>query len=128
GGGPGPQGGSQLSPWFGVTPTTVDNFGISEVHIFSPIAVNSLRLGWNRFSQFQKGRDANVDPATIGLNTGVGPESFGIPEMHIVSNSGRFAKLGLQGGAGGRVATSFQVADELTVTRGKHSMQIGVNF
>jgi len=128
GGGPGPGGGSQLSPWFGVTPTHVANFAISEVHSFSPRLINTLRLGYNRFSQFQKGRDANVDPSTIGLNTGVGPESFGIPEIDIGSNSGRFANLGLQGGAGGRVATSFQVADELNLARGKHSMQIGFNF
>jgi hypothetical protein len=129
GGGPGPQGGSQLSPWFGVTPTTVDNFGISEVHIFSPNAVNSLRLGWNRFSQFQKGRDANVDPASIGLNTGVGPESFGIPEFDIGgSGPGRYSNLGLQYGAGGRVATTFQVADDFSLTHGPHALKFGFNF
>jgi Carboxypeptidase regulatory-like domain len=129
GGGPGPQGGSQLSPWFGVTPTTVDNLGLSEVHIFSPIAVNSLRLGWNRFSQFQKGRDADVDPATIGLNTGVGPESFGIPEFDIGgSGPGRYSNLGLQYGAGGRVATTFQVADDFSYTHGAHALKFGFNF
>ena len=85
GGGTGPGGGSQLNPWFGVTPTHAANFAISEVHIFTPNLLNTLRLGYNRFSQFQEGRDANVDPATIGLNTGVGPESFGIPEIDIGS-------------------------------------------
>ncbi|MGA8144502.1 MAG: carboxypeptidase-like regulatory domain-containing protein, partial [Candidatus Acidiferrales bacterium] len=35
GGGPGPGGGSQLDPWFGVTPTVADNFAISEIHVFS---------------------------------------------------------------------------------------------
>ncbi len=79
GGGPGPGGGSQLSPWFGVTPTVADNFAISEVHLFNPGLINTLRLGWNRFSQFQKGRDANVNPATIGFNTGVGPEKLRHP-------------------------------------------------
>jgi hypothetical protein len=128
GGGPGPGGGSQLSPWFGVTPTHVANFAISEVHIFSPSLINTLRLGYNRFSQFQKGRDANVDPATIGLNTGVGPESFGIPEIDIGSGSGRFSNLGLQYGDGGRVATSFQVADDFSWSRGAHSIQLGFNF
>jgi hypothetical protein len=129
GGGPGPGGGSQLNPWFGVTPTTVDNFGISEVHIFTPDAVNSLRLGWNRFSQFQKGRDANVDPASIGLNTGVGPESFGIPEFDIGGTGpGRYSNLGLQYGAGGRVSTVFQVADDFSLTRGRHALKFGINF
>ena len=129
GGGPGPGGGSQLSPWFGVTPTHVANFAISEVHIFSPSIINTLRLGYNRFSQFQKGRDFNVDPASIGLNTGVGPESFGIPEFDIGgSASDRFANLGLQYGAGGRVATTFQVADDFNLTHGAHAFKFGFNF
>jgi len=129
GGGPGPGGGSQLSPWFGVTPTHVANFAISEIHIFSPNIVNTLRLGYNRFSQFQKGRDANVDPASIGLNTGVGPESFGIPEFDIGgSASDRFANLGLQYGAGGRVATTFQVADDFNLTHGSHALKLGFNY
>ena len=128
GGGPGPGGGSQLSPWFGVTPTRVTNYAISEVHIFAPNLINTLRLGYNRFSQFQKGRDANVDPSTIGLNTGVGPESFGIPEIDIGNGSNRYSNLGLQGGAGGRVATSFQVADDFNWNRGKHSITFGFNY
>lgn len=130
GGGPGPGGGSQLSPWFGVTPTVADNFAISEVHIFNPNLLNTLRLGWNRFSQFQKGRDADVNPSTIGLNTGVGPESYGIPEIDIGSGSAsdRFANLGLQYGAGGRVATSYQVADDVSLTHGAHALKFGFNF
>ena len=130
GGGPGPGGGSQLGPWFGVTPTVADNFAISEVHIFSPNLINTLRLGWNRFSQFQKGRDADVNPSTIGLNTGVGPESYGIPEIDIGSGSApdRFANLGLQYGAGGRVATSYQIADDFSLTHGAHALKFGFNF
>src|SRR5215467_1694895 len=81
GGGPGPGGGSQLGPWFGVTPTVADNFAISEIHIFNSSLIHTLRLGWNRFSQFQEGRDADVNPTTIGFNTGVGPESYGMPEV-----------------------------------------------
>jgi len=129
GGGPGPGGGSQLNPWFGVTPTHADNFAISEVHLFSPGLINTLRLGWNRFSQFQKGRDADVNPATIGFNTGVGPESYGIPEIDIGGSApDRFSNLGLQYGAGGRVATSYQIADEVNWTRGAHAWKFGFNF
>ena len=124
GGGPGPGGGSQLGPWFGVTPTVADNFAISEVHIFNPGLLNTLRLGWNRFSQFQKGRDADVNPSTIGFDTGVTPVSYGIPEIDIYG----FANLGLQYGAGGRVATSYQIADEVNWTRGKHVWKFGFNF
>jgi len=128
GGGPGPGGGSQLNPWFGVTPTHVANFAISEVHIFSPNLINTLRLGYNRFSQFQEGRDASLDPSTIGFNTGVGPESFGIPEIDIGSGPGRFANLGLQYGVGGRVATSYQVANDVNLTHRSHALKFGFNF
>ncbi len=129
GGGPGPGGGSQLSPWFGVTPTVADNFAISEVHIFNTNLINTLRLGWNRFSQFQKGRDANVNPSTIGLNTGVGPASYGIPEFDIGDTaSDGFSNLGLSYGAGGRVATSYQIANEVSWTRGAHAWKFGFNF
>ena len=124
GGGPGPGGGSQLGPWFGVTPTVADNFAISEIHIFNPRLIHTLRLGWNRFSQFQKGRDANVNPATIGFNTGVTPVSYGMPEVDTYG----FANLGLQYGAGGRVATSYQIADEVNWTRGRHAWRFGFNF
>jgi len=123
-GGPGPGGGSQLNPWFGVTPTVADNLAVSEVHLFNPGLINTLRLGWNRFSQFQKGRDASVDPATIGFNTGVGPESFGIPEIDTYG----YANLGYQNGAGGRVATSYQIADDVNWIRGKHAWKFGFNF
>lgn len=135
GGGPGPGGGSQLNPWFGVTPTVASNFAVSEVHVFNPNLINTLRLGWNRFSQFQKGRDADVDPATLGFDTGVGPESFGIPEIDIGSSfqsatftPGRFSNLGLQNGAGGRVATSYQIADDVSWTRGKNAFKFGFNY
>ncbi len=124
GGGPGPGGGSQLGPWFGVTPTVADNFAISEVHLFGPSLINTLRLGWNRFSQFQKGRDADVNPATIGLDTGVGPVSYGIPEIDTTG----FTNLGLQYGAGGRVATSYQIADDVNWIRGAHAWRFGFNF
>ncbi len=124
GGGPGPGGGSQLGPWFGVTPTVADNFAISEVHIFNPGLINTIRLGWNRFSQFQKGRDADVNPATVGFNTGVTPTSYGIPEIDTIG----FANLGLQYGAGGRVATSYQIADDVSWTRGAHAWKFGFNF
>jgi Carboxypeptidase regulatory-like domain/TonB dependent receptor len=129
GGGPGPGGGSQLNPWFGVTPTVADNFAISEVHIFTPNLINTLRLGWNRFSQFQRGRDSNVDPSTLGFNTGVAPNCFGTPELDIGDTvEGGFSNLGLQNCAGGRVATSYQISDDFNWTHGAHALKFGFNF
>ena len=39
-----------------------------------------------------------------------------------------FSNLGLQYGAGGRVATSYQIADEANWTRGAHALKLGFNF
>ncbi|MGH9734125.1 MAG: TonB-dependent receptor domain-containing protein [Candidatus Acidiferrales bacterium] len=129
GGGPGPGGGSQLNSWFGVTPTVADNFAISEVHIINPALINTLRLGWNRFDQFQKGRDADVNPSTIGFNTGVGSESYGIPEIDIGDTApDGFSNLGLQYGAGGRIATSYQISDDFYWTHGAHAWKFGFNL
>src|SRR5205807_2014780 len=66
GGGPRPGGRSQLGPWFWVTPTLSDKFAISEIQILYPRVIQTVRPGLNRFSQFQKGRDADVNPAKIG--------------------------------------------------------------
>ena len=140
GGGPGPGGGSQLSPWFGVTPTVAEQLCDQRSPCFDPTLINTLRLGWNRFSQFQKGRDANVDPTTLGFDTGVGPESFGIPEIDIgstlsslilwteVSFTWALRELWSQNGAGGRVATSYQIADDVSLTRGKNAFKFGFNY
>ena len=65
-----------------------------------------------------------MNPATIGFNTGVTPISYGIPEVDTYG----FANLGLQYGAGGRVATSYQIADEVSWTRGAHAWKFGFNF
>src|SRR5260370_17108278 len=91
--------------------------------------ITPLRVVWNRSTQFKKGRAASVTPATIGFNTGVGPESYGIREIDIGdSASDRFSNLGLQYCAGGRVATSYQIADEANWTHGAHSWKFGFNF
>ena len=60
----------------------------------------------------------------------MGPESFGIPEIDIgdPSASDRFSNLGLQNGAGGRVATSYQIANDVSWTRGSHAFKFGFNF
>ena len=134
GGGPGPGGGSQLNPWFGVTPTVASNFAISEVHVFDPNLINTLRLGWNRFSRFQKGRDADVIPRHLASipawaqralasrkSTSVQP--FSPPLLPQAASN-----LDLQNGAGGRVATSYQVADDVSWTHGKHAFKLGFDY
>ena len=112
-------GGSQLNPWFGVTPTVASNFAISEVHVFNPNLINTVRLGWNRFSQFQKGRDASEIPPRSGSIRESGRRALAslevdsAPLSKATQSLRAFSRIwALQNGAGGRVATTYQVADD----------------
>ena len=127
-GSPGAGGGSQLAEWFGVTTTTADNFAISEVHIFSPQLLNTLRLGYNLFAQYGHSRDYQLDPTTIGFNTGVGPLSFGVPEIDVGAGAGRFVNLGKTAGNGGRTSETIQAGDDVSFTHGRHALKFGANL
>lgn len=126
-GGPGPGGGSQLEPYFGVTPTRVHNFAVSEVHIFSPRLLNTARIGYNRFHQAFQNRDNTFDPASIGLVTG--SVDLGLPEIDVGTGSGRYVNLGTAlGFPSERHDTTYQLADDVSYTAGKHSLKFGVNY
>ncbi len=121
-------GGSQLEKYFGVTPARAHNFAASDVHIFSPKVINTVRLGYNRTIQFGHSRDFQFDPASLGLNTGVGPADFGLPEIDVGTGPGKFVNLGSGRSPRGRTGITFQVTDDLSLTRGLHSLKFGVNW
>lgn len=126
-GGPGPGGGSQLERYFGVTPTRVHNFAISDVHIFTPNLLNTFRLGYNRFHQAFTNRDSDFDPASIGLITG--STNGGLPEIDVGSGAGRFVNLGTtQGFPAERHDTTYQVVDDVSYTKGAHSLKVGISY
>lgn len=124
-GGTGPGGGSQLEKFFGLTPTRVHNFALSEVHIFTPRLLNTARLGFNRFHQAFQNADNNFDPSSIGLVTG--SKDLGLPEIDI--SAGAFENLGTTTGfPGQRFDTTVQVADDVSYTLALHSLKFGFNF
>jgi len=126
-GGPGPGGGSQLERFFGVTPTRVHNFAISEVHIFAPNLLNTFRFGYNRFHQAFANRDVDFDPASIGLITG--SHDGGLPEIDVGSGDGRFVNLGTSPGfPSERHDTTFQIVDDVSNTRGPHNLKFGISY
>jgi hypothetical protein len=127
-GSPGAGGGSQLAEWFGVTSTHAHNFAISEIHIFSPQLLNTVRVAYNYFAQYSHTRDYLLDPTTLGFNTGVGPLSFGVPEIDVGAGAGRFVNLGKTGGNGGRTAETYQAGDDVSFTHGAHALKFGVNW
>jgi hypothetical protein len=127
-GNPGAGGGSQLEKYFGVTPARAHNFAISDVHLFSPTMVNTVRLGYNRSIQFGNSRDKDFDPNSIGLNTGALPADFGLPEIDVGTGAGKFVNLGNGRSPRGRTGLTFQLTNDLSVTRGLHSLKFGVNW
>jgi Carboxypeptidase regulatory-like domain len=127
-GNPGAGGGSQLEKYFGVTPARAHNFAISDAHIISPTVVNTVRLGYNRTIQFGNSRDKDFDPSSIGLNTGVGPADFGLPEIDVGVGPGKFVNLGSGRSPRGRTGITFQVTDDLSLTRGLHSLKFGATW
>jgi hypothetical protein len=89
--------------------------------------VNEFKFGYNRFWQTILTADANVNPTTYGINTGVStPVNFGMPEIAI---SG-FTSLG--GNHGWPLLTTpnqtYQFTDNISWTRGKHVIKFGGEF
>jgi hypothetical protein len=98
---------------FGVpqdNPNRAQTVGVTLVHTFSPTVLNQLKGGYVR-------RTANfVDPGTAG-----------VPSFLTID--------ALQSGFGGSTAipqffteNQFEVKDDVSVTRGKHSFKLGVDY
>jgi len=98
---------------FGVpldNPNRAQTAGISYTHTFSPTVLNQFKIGYNR-------RLANF----------VDPGSEGIPEFYTID--------ALVAGFGASTAipqffteNQFQYKDDLSVTKGKHSLKFGAEF
>ncbi|MBI2681898.1 MAG: hypothetical protein HYX26_01540, partial [Acidobacteriales bacterium] len=90
---------------------------------------NELKFGWNRFWQKIVTADSNVPPAGYGINTGVtDPANFGMPTIII----GGFNNPTLGGNRSWPLFTTpnetFQIADNISYTRGKHTFRFGGEF
>ena len=91
-------------------------FTIQEDHIFSPTVLNTVRIGFNRSFGFSS-------PALVkgGENLGFAP---GIPMGQI--SAGDVSALGPEGiGIVDDLQNAFQYEDNLTYTRGNHTMKFG---
>src|ERR1035437_152247 len=122
-----PGGGSQLPQYYGVTPIRPQNLAISEAHTFSTSLINVFRLSYNHVHLGFEPADSAFNPSSIGLDTGVGPADFGLPEIDI--GSGVFENLGINPSwPRARTSETFQWNDDAAFNRGKHSLQFGANW
>jgi len=113
--------GSPLAPYQTVVPTRVQLAGLNLAQVYSSRVVNETRIGYNRFKQLFSPLDAAFDPASIGLVTG----SKSLPTITI---SG-FVSLGASSTIPrGRVSSGYQFVDNITWTRGAHTLKWGGEF
>ncbi len=118
-------GGNNLPGFNTVTPTRVQLVSISWVSVLSSAKVNEARVGWNRFAEGFFPEDRDFNPASIGLNTGVGPRDFGLPRITV----GSFATIGAdKGDPRQRVDTNWHFIDNFSWKVGRHEVKFGYEF
>jgi Carboxypeptidase regulatory-like domain/TonB dependent receptor/TonB-dependent Receptor Plug Domain len=118
-------GGGLLPNYNTITPTRVQLISLSYVSTLGPSIVNEARLGWNRFAEGFFPQDRDFDPASIGLNTGVSKENFGLPIITVAN----LAQLGAdKGDPRQRVDTNWHYIDNVSWKAGKHDIKFGYEF
>ena len=95
----------------------------------SSVLTNQFHIGYNRFWQQVVVADHNLNPASIGIDTGVtNPIDFGLPEIRI---SG-FESHTIGGNGSWPLYTTpnqtLQFSDNVSYVRGKHWLRFGGEF
>ena len=115
-----------LLPGFNtVTPTRVQLVAISYVKVVNANQINEARVGWNRFAEGFFPQDQSFNPASIGLNTGVGTYEGGLPAIGV----GGFSQIGATNGVPrNRVDANWHFIDNYSWKAGKHDVKFGYEF
>ena len=120
--------GSRLPDFAQTSPTRVQVVSASLLSTLSSTRINEVRFGYSRFTTSFSSLDANFDPSSIGLNMGTG--KLGLPEFDFSTPSGSLENLGATGYSipRGRTSQTFQILDNFTWLRGKHTVKFGGEF
>ncbi len=110
------------------TATKVQQAMISNTRILNAATVNEARVSWNEFKNdvvgyFANNRDVQKDLGIVGLFA-ASPLAYGVPAIALGSGLNGF------GGVTPWVTrnTAFQLADSLSIVRGRHSIKVGFEF
>lgn len=124
-GGLGFGGGSRLAPFAQVSPTRVQLASASWLSTFGSNKINEVRFGYSRYRTSFASRDADFDPNSLGIDFGTGKLS--LPEFDF---GGVFENLGASAFSipRGRTSQSYQILDNFTWVRGRHTMKFGGEF
>ena len=104
-------------------------FGVGWVWTPNAQWVNELRFSYNWFSEAIAPLDANVNPQTYGINTGVtDPRLFGFPRINPGSET--FNYLG--GNSSWPLSTlpsqTENISDTVSVNKGRHNLRFGGDY
>jgi hypothetical protein len=116
--------GSRLPQFAQTSPTRVQVVSVSLLSTLSPSKINEVRFGYSRYRTSFSSLDANFDPNSIGLNFGTG--QLGLPEFDFTN----IENLGATGFSipRGRTSQSFQILDNFTWLKGRHTFKFGGEF
>jgi hypothetical protein len=114
-----------LVPGFGRELTTKSiNLALSHTHFFTPNVFNEIRFGYLRAAGGQVSANRGVDFASsVGLlGTTKNTDDMGYPQ---ISLGGLFSNLGDPNTFVTREDTSFELYDNVFISRGKHKIKFG---
>jgi hypothetical protein len=104
---------------------------LSETHIFSPTTINTARYGWTRFFVYAQNWDAGLNLASPtnlnipGVDFATNPKTDGLPVMTFTG----YTAIGDAGNSPTNIGTNnFQWDEDLTLVRGKHSLDLGFDL
>jgi carboxypeptidase family protein len=122
--------GSRLPEFAQTSPTRVQLISASLLSTLSASKINEVRFGYSRYRTSFAGLDANFDPASFGTSSvpfNLGSRKLGLPEIDF---GGTFENLGASGYSipRGRVSQSFQILDNFTWLKGRHTVKFGGEY
>ena len=116
--------GSRLPQFAQTSPARVQVVSASWLSTLSASKINEVRFGYSRYRTSFSDLNANFDPASLGINFGTG--KLGLPEFDF-TNIGNLGAIGFSVPRG-RTSNTYQVLDNFTWTRGKHTWKFGGEF
>ena len=116
---------SRLAQFAQTSPTRVQVVSASLLSTLSASRINEVRFGYSRYRTSFSTQDAQFNPQTLGFNFGTGQLS--LPEIDF---GGVYDNLGATGYSipRGRTSQSFQILDNFTWVRGRHTVKFGGEY
>jgi hypothetical protein len=122
--------GSRLPQFAQSSPTRVQLVSASLLSTLGYGKINEIRFGYSRYRTSFNSLDAGFDPASLGTPTStfdLGTGKLGLPEIDF---GGVFENLGASAFSipRGRTSQSFQILDNFTWIRGRHTLKFGGEY